>query len=308
MSRSLLLRARWITPAARAWLSRRAPARVLHVFDRACNLANSHGELLSLVTVESAAGPFSLLLPGPGGKTPDWGGFLPWVEAGSKVTSDSNRVKIGDLEIDAREAEIWQPEPDWGSLQGNQRAWTSLLPQVRARLLASAPAGSLAELLQAASPGRPEASETSPIHLEVLERSAGPAREVALGVARGRAQTSRHAAQALAGLGGGLTPAGDDFLVGVMHAAWAACPPDRAEQISRVVAEAAAPRTSLLSAAWLKAAARGEAGWPWHRLIQALVGSDGPGLDEAVSRLASIGHTSGADALAGFLLAMEAFQ
>ena len=57
----------------------------------------------------------------------------------------------------------------------------------------------------------------------------------------------------LAGLGDGLTPAGDDWLVGMMLWAWLAHAAPR--RFCQVLSDAAVPRTTTLSAAFLQAAA-----------------------------------------------------
>jgi hypothetical protein len=103
----------------------------------------------------------------------------------------------------------------------------------------------------------------------------------------------------LAGLGGGLTPAGDDWLVGCMLAMWAISA--RHTISPTAIAQAAAPRTTPLSAAWLRAAAQGECGEPWHLLFDSLVKGREPAIRQAAEAVIHQGHTSGADALAGFL-------
>lgn len=104
---------------------------------------------------------------------------------------------------------------------------------------------------------------------------------------------------AMAGLGGGLTPAGDDFLMGVMLRAWLAHP--EPEAFCQELAKSAAPRTTTLSAAMLRAAARGECSAAWHDLLAALDYGSDEQLAVAVRRVLAYGHTSGADTLAGFL-------
>jgi hypothetical protein len=108
-------------------------------------------------------------------------------------------------------------------------------------------------------------------------------------------------ARALAGLGGGLTPAGDDFIVGAMLAAWAGLYGQGVEQLCPALAVAAAPRTTTLSAAYLHSAAAGECIAHWHTLFAAQQQGNFYNTQAAVRSLVSIGHTSGADALAGFL-------
>jgi hypothetical protein len=66
------------------------------------------------------------------------------------------------------------------------------------------------------------------------------------------------------------------------------------------MAAVALPRTSPLSAAWLKAGANGEAGEYWHRMFDAWSAGQTVALDESIRNILASGHTSGADALAGF--------
>ena len=112
-------------------------------------------------------------------------------------------------------------------------------------------------------------------------------------------------ARALAGLGQGLTPAGDDFLMGAMYGLWATRNPDEARDLAELINEAAAPRTTSLSAAWLQAAALGEAAEPWHDLFNGIIVDNSRKIFAALSRILAIGHSSGADALAGFVAVID---
>ncbi len=103
----------------------------------------------------------------------------------------------------------------------------------------------------------------------------------------------------LAGLGGGLTPAGDDWLNGLMLWAWLAHPAPA--RFGRHLVALAAPRTGALSAAFLRAAARGECSAPWQRLLAALSQGERTGIASAAQAVLARGATSGADTLAGFL-------
>jgi hypothetical protein len=91
-----------------------------------------------------------------------------------------------------------------------------------------------------------------------------------------------------------------------MHGIWATRPEAEAREISSLIARAAAPRTHVLSASWLEAAAEGEAAEPWHNLVAAITSHDDTGLRNAIMRILPTGHTSGSDALGGFLGVLEA--
>jgi hypothetical protein len=105
----------------------------------------------------------------------------------------------------------------------------------------------------------------------------------------------------LAGLGIGLTPDGDDLLIGSVLAARIWHPGHLAEEISQRIAETSVQRTTALSAEWLRSAARGECAWPWHALFEGLLNDGEEAIREAVNRIIQQGHTSGSSALAGFV-------
>lgn len=111
----------------------------------------------------------------------------------------------------------------------------------------------------------------------------------------------------LAGLGPGLTPAGDDFLVGVLAAFYAFGPHYAQGQwtawqaYASVIANAASGRTTQLSTAWLTHAASGAFGAAWHNLIQAINANQQQALIMCTDRILATGATSGADAMGGFL-------
>ncbi len=119
------------------------------------------------------------------------------------------------------------------------------------------------------------------------------------------------AAEALIGLGPGLTPAGDDLLTGLiavtilLSEALAICP-NFYQQFGNTVLERAQDRTTLLSVNWIEYATRGEVSQPLGYLLQALVLPIQPQRLEALARaVLTSGATSGADLLAGIILGSQ---
>ncbi len=106
--------------------------------------------------------------------------------------------------------------------------------------------------------------------------------------------------RSIAGLGPGLTPSGDDFLMGMVHGAWLLYPAAQARQYAEWLVRPALSRTTTLSGAWLRAAHAGQAGEPWHQLLAALETGQLAAIRQQSAEILSTGHTSGADALAGF--------
>jgi len=79
-----------------------------------------------------------------------------------------------------------------------------------------------------------------------------------------------------------------------------------ANPIAPLLANTAAGRTTALSAAWLRAAARGECGEMWHSLFGVILEGDEPAVCAAAAKITQQGHTSGSDALAGFVAIFQA--
>ena len=108
------------------------------------------------------------------------------------------------------------------------------------------------------------------------------------------------AAAALGGLGEGSTPAGDDYLIGVVHALLSSGDGD-SSRLAASLAAAAAPRTTARSGEWLVAASCGEASPRWASLLAALPAGDVEATRRAAADVRRSGHTSGAFSLRGFL-------
>ena len=108
----------------------------------------------------------------------------------------------------------------------------------------------------------------------------------------------------LLGAGRGLTPSGDDCIVGVLVALHALGERRVGALVADTVARCAPRCTSRLSAAHLAAACAGEAIEPVHAAIEAVAGHASPG--PALDALDEYGHGSGFDALAGVLIVASA--
>jgi hypothetical protein len=268
----------------------RFDARVLAVFERACELVTHDGDVVALVSPQIGDGPLNVVVDGAVG-------LFARVHTSTPVRLEleEERLWVGGLAIDLKGATGWEPRPDWATLRERRAAIASCLPLLHATCLRHAPAGSLLPLLGAPPHGNGLAGGTF-----------AAAREAAQALREGWAgdlERLQAGAAGLAGLGGGLTPAGDDFLTGAMLWAWLAHPTPA--RLCRALAEAAVHRTTTLSAAFLRAAARGECSAPWHALLAALsegLGAEGEArITAAVQEILARGATSGADSLAGFL-------
>lgn len=188
------------------------------------------------------------------------GEFTAGLAVDQPVALDGARraLTVGPLVVDTGAAAVWQPRPDWSKLRNADIAkWP--------------PAAGL--------PANIDASLKLTID----------------GIIDNDALTCRAGVEGLAGRGPGLTPMGDDVLVGVLYALWVWYPPHLSrprQEWLEMIRATAVPRTTTLSANFLRAAGDGEAVWQWHELVN--------GRPRAIDRILAIGHTSGADAWAGF--------
>jgi hypothetical protein len=309
-----------IGPCARAALREGAQGRVLAVFRRSVYVRMDAGDapgagVACLGPLALGAGALNALCAKPPHR--------PWP---ALAVGDPARVREGVLHVGAGGRYAVGAAPPWlppapAPVPPARRA--AGLARLRRVCAAAVPARGLAALLLA-----PERAASAPLEaaLHRQVRAALAALEGWLAHAGGTAaplhvlggtpaQPIPEALPAILGLGGGLTPAGDDLLAGALialHALGCVAP---AEGLAAAVLAHAPARTGAISAAHLAAAARGLGAAPLHAVLEALghphtpdAGADGDAapLKAALRRLDAIGHTSGWDALAGVVAVWSA--
>ncbi|MBI3177603.1 MAG: DUF2877 domain-containing protein [Chloroflexi bacterium] len=284
------------------WLGQARHPRVHSLYRQSLNLIDQRGELFSLVLAELGPGPFALVVQPLRNSHWPVGGFVAQLRVDSPVRLRTDSIEVGPLEVGLSGLKNWEPRPDWRGLR------TVLTPhhleRLDRQLQQHAPSGSLAPLAGGLAASHAEtAIDRKDLEFSLTRALARPAHELLSELVLGDPEQVGRAAAKLAGLGGGVTPAGDDFLLGAIHALWASADLGRAVDLARAVVEAAGSRTNAVSLAWLRAAARGEAANEWHALFEAVL-QDRP-IEPQVRGLIRRGHTSGADALAGFIAALR---
>ncbi len=272
---------------------------VLSVFAGACNLVSDQGEVVTLVSQRVGNGPLNIVLEGDG--------FLSrGLEAGLPVEGDGGSIRVGEAlhnepyRVSLAGAEVWEPWLEWEGLDADRPGLKANLAVLHDHLIAQAPAESLVLLLVPGPVGGCSLEST-------YRKAARRAIEGLLAALRmGDRQGIAASAAALAGLGPGLTPAGDDFLLGLMAGlrTWPQFLEGRGlsvEEACQAIYGAAAGRTNLLSMALLRSAREGLFGETWHGLLAALRQGEADEVRGATDRVLGFGGTSGADALSGFL-------
>lgn len=261
--------ARSLTPAVNAWLTNTHNPRILHVFGPACNLINECREVLSIVTPQIGNGPFNLVLE-------EGLIFTKYLNAHSTVSIEKNKLRMDDVVVQIDYAKEWLPRPNWEKFHVQKIEITKQAGQIPI----------------------PNSQFSSTNPLTTIFTNALVDSDVS---------SAKAIASKLSGLGSGLTPSGDDFILGALYAAWIIHPPEWMQTLAKEIAETAAPATTSLSAAWLRSAGRGEAGMLWHDFFDTLL-LPYADLQPSIAKLSSIGETSGADALAGFFGVFTAFN
>ena len=109
------------------------------------------------------------------------------------------------------------------------------------------------------------------------------------------------------GLGQGLTPAGDDYLAGVLIGLRYCARDVAASNLSLSLEPQLADRTNRISRAHLACVRAGHYQESITDLLTAL-DQNPQRVDHCVSRLIEYGHTSGVDLLAGFTAALKSSQ
>jgi hypothetical protein len=248
------------------WLANARSPRVMAVFERVVNLVDDRGEVLSLHAPGVPLTAFGVTVTETSAQAFDR------LQTGSPVTITPDALVIAGLRLEVDPALAWSPVPNWAHIRDLPASHWDRVAAVVRRV------------------GKPGSALDWPV-------DRGELRDLARAVQVGCAEALGPITHWLAGRGPGLTPTGDDVLGGALLAAWAGASPHPAAIGALIVAEAG-PRTTTLSRAFLQAASQGACGSDWHALFMA---RDQGELTRAVDRLLAVGHTSGADGLAGFL-------
>jgi len=280
-----------IAPTALEWLQATSSARVLHLFDYGINFINQSKGILSVVTQEVGPGPLSIVLSSKNGRP---GELRERLAPSDTVTVENGILIAGCCSIETTNAAPWEPVPNWHLLSQGQLFHGLAIVEFILRKFA--PKESLARVFRGGNLNDWQAA----VH-EVWSNCSIHNGESAGG-------SLIHVGEQLAGLGQGLTPAGDDFLMGICYALFAFRNPPVWRICAERIGEVASKVTSSLSGAWLIAAGRGEASLIWHRLVDSLIVADDRSIASLTLGITKIGHTSGADSLTGFVLALKSLQ
>lgn len=261
------------------------------VFRQACNIRLDDGRLLALLAPDLGNVPHGVRLEVPAGF-----GFAEHLTVGRAVgcRADVLRIALSGLAIDLGTAQPWSGELSPASIDLELRA--------------------VAEAWRAAWDAlRRSRARSGDTGLNVLARTVD-----AEGLRLARAarcfqrDEAARALDRLIGCGPGLTPSGDDLIVGFLAGLWSTTgdhPTRRAflRALCTAVAGASAA-TGDISRAYLVLAIQGRFAEPLTTLARQIgEGAAAPDVEVATMTALRVGHTSGGDGVFGLLLGLAAW-
>ena len=269
-----------------------------------------HSEFRSVLNIATEGALIAVAAPSagrlPNGVAADMGPDFRrlGIRAGMVVEHGPGTLSIDEagVVIDLSRTEAWSPRlahPTEGTTESVRR-WRARASAIR-RLAATVTAGR-------AGAGRGLGPLVGPWPEGSRGDLADRARPVMSGLRKAvrdrNGEAAATMARALIGLGPGLTPSGDDALVGVAAACHALGSP-----VSGFLADALVDvdaRTTAIAASYLRHAGRGEFAERIHVLLADLLGSDVSRIEPVVRAFVNWGASSGTDCLVGVLLGLDA--
>ena len=256
--------------------------RVHSVFARACNLA-CNDTLLTLCAPGVGDGPATLRLARG---APD--DLRDLFDVGERIHCLQGWIRTGRVELPVLRASVWRPAEPGPSLPPSRIE--AHLCNARLRL-----------------------AQRRVTHASVVDGEGVPVAAALRDACRDLdgAQAARHV-DCLIGWGEGLTPAGDDYLVGLIAGLDALVRSDerrrRFHSALSAVLTCRSQRTTPIAAHYLRLAAAGHYTEPLIRLRTALLCEDDADVvDAAVQSALAVGATSGADTVSGLLAGLLAW-
>jgi hypothetical protein len=253
---------------------------------------------LKFLSFESYRGPLTINLPlGEGSSLP--------INRGTKVLTSPKKIvfPVVDLEVSIQYSEVWQPQSPTAPPKLRAERWSrliSLAKRISEDKRDSGLAPLLPRLLNIANQG-----DVPPLKNATLERDILHLHQ---DINASQGIPPSESVIRLLGSGAGLTPSGDDFVIGLLLAfkRWKDAffdLPDL-ESFNQQIVNAAYHKTTTLSANLIECAALGLGN---ERLVDTLDwlmgGSDRePGIRDG---LLSWGNSSGIDVLAGYVVALS---
>jgi hypothetical protein len=266
--------------------------RVQSVYRSVINITTADG-LLTVASPEAGGLPNGILAD----LGPDW--RMIGLQPGMVVHASDANIGVPDagLEIQLDAVPRWSPRLQLSEEVADvaTACWQRRTAATRTIAHARASAGGFSALLHV------DAAHDD--HVGVVDVARPIVAELIVALENGDRCAAAEVATGLIGLGPGLTPSGDDALVGIEAALHALDWPS-AGFLASAMGDVE-DRTTALAATLLRHAAAGEFAERLHTLLAALLGSDDETIPTAIDRAAAWGATSGTDCMLGVLIGLD---
>jgi hypothetical protein len=282
---------------------------VQSVFRQACNLWLEPGELLTLLPCQKGNVPHGIRLD-----TSSHFVFLHALRVGQSVACRGGILRIdgADFSVDLRPAHPWQidlTELHIDLCRPTQaQSWVVAWSELNMHHHKGGISENLGTFfLSEVRPAIPAVSEI------LLQQGTYTIPSLLQATCRLRLRDVMISIRSLIGLGHGLTPSGDDFLVGYMAGLWctARANPSRMRFLTALGSELSevSRNTNKISSTFLRSAAKGHVSEPIAKLAQQLnQANDMSSLRATTQTALQVGHTSGSDGVLGMLLGCLVWQ
>jgi hypothetical protein len=297
-SRPLAFSVRSIGPVARRCLGEQAQGRIEAVFGSAFYVA-SGGHLVCIGTAGLEPGPINLITSVP--PQVDWRDC--GVRQGESALLSATEIRAGTrLRLRLAGAVPWLPEPVGETIDPALAAQG--LSEFRVGFSSQAVEDGISRFLDPDYLPAPSDHESlsAAASIDAARRWLADRFEPT-----GAARVETGWAVRLVGLGSGLTPAGDDYLGGMMIGLHALGRAEISASLWRETSPVARKSTNAISLALLNAASEGLGSRSLHVAIAAILRGNGAGIRAAIPLIARIGHSSGWDAMAGAVVALDSW-
>jgi hypothetical protein len=277
------------------------PRRIAHAGVDAIRV---QGIYRSVVNISTADGLLTIASPEAGGLPngiladlgPDWREV--GLQSGMAVFACDATIRVPDagLEIQFDAAARWSPRlrSSADAAATSAARWRRRADATRAIARGRASAAGFGALLQ-------EDVADDPVGILGVARPI--LSELVVALETGDRTRAAEVAARLVGLGPGLTPSGDDVLVGIEAALRALSRPS-AGFLALALGDVEG-RTTALAATLLRHAGAGEFAERLHSVLAALIGADDEAIPAAIDRAVAWGATSGTDCLLGVLIGLD---
>jgi len=275
------------------------------VFERTFNILLGD-ELVGIARSDVARSPINLITDIQPNESMSSLGIV----RGMRVSKTENRLSVdGALEISLEGAEIWQPKTCAKGRSTFEHAKKNL-KTLEKFVASNGRREGLGELLshidEIAIGKISPTSDFNDIAKVVLPSLMNLFKAIGSENIDGIKKNSRN----IVGLGPGLSPSGDDALMGLMVALWWSANSlggdiERVKKINEAIISNA-NKTTLLSQQLLRHAARGETNEAVETLLDGIFVGGPEDIGISAQRVLDIGETSGTDMMAGILLGLRA--